>query len=257
MSPSYKQQVSELLTALATSNAEVQVLKTREKNTREALCTVYRGVSAMWAGLRKQETLSELQEIDAPGFLTTTDLPVGNVEIMTDHILIALGHMLRASGKASLLLKDLQVELDKSQEILQTHKDGLESHQPIDLRSPLNHLTNALTWLDEEDQKLRVQIRVSQEAQLEHYRKMSGYVDELGEPNGDITLVDALGSADTPEDGQPDPSHDSEDDHELDKDEHRVLPKEDKHKVKKTAQSKHSAPKKALKGASKQAHKGK
>jgi len=169
MPQSYKQQVSELRDALAVSNAELAVCKTELRDTKTALSSVYRATSAVWLQLSRIDTLSEHIKGEV-GFLDHPTLVGQNTEVMTDHVLCALGQIATGAGDAALTLRGVQYELSLSEEVVQNHKDAIEVYSAADLKSPLAHLTNALDQLDKEDQKLRVQIAQSEAKRYESYK---------------------------------------------------------------------------------------
>lgn len=168
MSPSYKSQIGELTTALAASNASVSVLKTQERNARQGLITVYRAVGAVWGKLASLPGHPAVLDSD-PGFLTAKNLNPHNIDVMTDHILAGLEGILRGCGELALTSAAVGEALSIAPELIQTHHDGVEAYDPLDLSSPLLHLTNALDWLEKEDQQLRAQVRTSQAARLSAY----------------------------------------------------------------------------------------
>jgi len=183
MPQGYKQQVSELRDALTVSNAELAVCKTELRDTKTALSSVYRATSAVWLQLSRIDTLSEHIKGEV-GFLDHPTLVGQNTEVMTDHILCALGQIATGAGDAALTLRGVQYELSLSEEVIQNHKDAVEVYSTADLKSPLAHLTSALDQLDKEDQKLRVQIAQSEARRYESYKATVDLL-EAGRPKDD------------------------------------------------------------------------
>jgi len=196
MPQSYKQQVSDLRDCLALSNAELSVSRTELRNAKTAVSSVYRAMSAAWMQLSKIETLNK-HITGEVGFLDQPTLTGQNLEVMTDHILSGLQHIALGAGEAGLELRGIKHELTLSDDVVQTHRDAVDTYSLADLKSPLDHFTNALDLLEKEDQQLRVQIAYSENKRYESFKTTVELLEEKGNVKSSSVEAELL-HTDTP-----------------------------------------------------------
>lgn len=164
MSPSYKEQVSDLKGCLALSNSTLTVIKEQKARSTGNCELIYKGIKSVVNGLKYFEHLKGTDILCTSPFSDDSEyLKIHNTDVMADRCLIGLESILDSLKLMDKQLLETKAELMRANEIVETHREGIAYSPPFTPTTPLTRISKIIESLDQENLDVKAFIKIQED----------------------------------------------------------------------------------------------